>query len=161
MRDVAFRVYDKRLKVMRKDVVDPEDAPGNNIIIQFTDGEWSLCTKTGYGYDTPCNKKNAILMQYSGLNDKNGKKIFEGDIVRAPYYYYMPDNAKRTLGIVKFGTWKQDGSGGEYNPEECFGWFVKMTEYEYNFHEEVSILEMLKELEVIGNIYENPELIKA
>lgn len=76
--------------------------------------------------------------QYTGLNDKNGNKIFEGDIV---------DFSDRSDG---------DGYGVvRYDENE--------TEFEF---ESDNICRSLgsyypKNIEVIGNIYDNPELLKA
>jgi hypothetical protein len=141
MRDMAFRVYDNRLKVMRKDVIDPEDTPGNNIIIQFTDGEWSLCTKTGYGYDAPCNKKNAILMDYSGVNDDNKAPIFEDDIVQ------LMVNGKPHNARVVFD-------------EGCYGLAMNAGVYAEGLYTLKELRFMGCALEVVGNIHDNPELLE-
>lgn len=78
--------------------------------------------------------KDWEIMQYTGLKDKNGKEIYEGDILKSKRL-----NAK---GEVKFGkahffilTRNGAAMGWELSPNT-------------------------DELEVIGNIYENPELIK-
>lgn len=73
-----------------------------------------------------------ILMQYTGLKDKNGKEIYEGDIVR------IQDDKYFTKEIQ----WKQGISG----------FIIK----------DVSLLDeyVIKQLEVIGNIYENAELLE-
>jgi len=70
---------------------------------------------------------NPILMQYTGLKDKNGKEIYEGDVVR-----------KYTGKIIEI-KWQELGDAGA-----CYG---------YGFNQE-------GDCEVIGNVYENPELLK-
>lgn len=74
--------------------------------------------------------------QYTGLVDKNGKKIFEGDILRG----YL-DSALKRVGVVVFddGRWEVHSQSGSYISELTEGY----------------------ELEVIGNIHDNPELLKG
>jgi len=85
------------------------------------------------------NPTDCILMQFTGLRDKNGKEIYEGDIV---------DVASKWKGIVSFGV--------NEPCDDCpmIGWFVdlKMATFALIGGERY---------EVIGNIYENPELLKG
>ena len=78
-------------------------------------------------------KENAVLPetigQFTGLKDKNGKKIFEGDIVKGTFYGY-PIPFKNY--VFEIG-WQEDVAG-----------------YKANYFENV---------EVIGNIHDNSELI--
>ena len=77
------------------------------------------------------------LCQYTGLKDKNGNKIWENDIVK----HEISD----TIGTVR---WYQ----GDY-----IGWCVDdVVIYEQQFTDE-----MRDECEVIGNIFDNPELLKG
>jgi hypothetical protein len=75
------------------------------------------------------------LMQSTGLKDENGKEIYEGDILKVRFYEGR--NRRFRTEIVEFG---------EYDAEE-YGEYVGYIKYDS------------KNVEVIGNIFENPELI--
>ena len=82
------------------------------------------------------------LMQSTGLFDKNGKEIFEGDIVRFEDYYIETDLPYINKGIVE---WSQGG--------------FTITERASVEMEDLLDGEFL-DLTIIGNIYENPELLE-
>lgn len=82
--------------------------------------------------------KDVVLEQFTGLKDKNGKEIYEGDIVEYVTYYY--GNEKRHRKVIEWEEWDSDDFGEPHN----LGYF-NLSEY----------------VEVIGNIHENPELLKG
>ena len=97
--------------------------------------------------------------QYTGLTDKNGKKIFEGDIIKA---YFRPQNFKKppyAIGNVIFenGTFKVvvhiSKNSIEYKVFEKED--IAAYSIEHNF------LDRYYVLKVIGNIYDNPELLEV
>ncbi len=84
------------------------------------------------------------IMQYTCLKDKTGKEIYEGDIIRARQPKGFSGHVKTTVAVVEF-------------KEGCFGY------YEYYIDAEDCYFDScwdVKDIEVIGNIYENPELLK-
>jgi len=97
--------------------------------------------------------------QYTGLTDKNGVKIFEGDIIRA---YFEPQNYKNppyAIGDVIFenGTFKMSVRVSKNSIEYKVFEKEDITAYsiEHNF------LGRYYVLEVIGNIHDNPELAEG
>lgn len=83
------------------------------------------------------------ICQYTGLTDKNGKKIFEGDIVRCG----------EICGEVKFGLYESNWQIGKYNQ----GFFVTFPK-EYLLRKELGYWE--NKVVVIGNIYDSPKLLE-
>ena len=73
------------------------------------------------------------LMQYTGLKDKNGKEIYEGDI------YHVGDKNIRYLVV-----WFNSGFEGKQ---------LRSTSY-------AGLKSWAKDIEILGNIYENPELLE-
>lgn len=134
MRDIKFRVWDKETKHMHicgedvHDTITFEDETNKAYYYNLQNGCGSLREDSDY-----------ILMQYTGLKDKNGKEIYEGDIIKIC----------------------AEGLGGEAIGKTVY------DEYDLAFvlkNEVEELSECLwyaeQQLEVIGNIYDNPELLR-
>lgn len=80
------------------------------------------------------------IMEYTGLKDNNGKEIYEGDILQ--YLFNEVDEIDQAIVIFDEGAWcsKTDDHQSEYLFEE-----LQSNAFSYIY--------------IIGNIYENPELI--
>lgn len=109
------------------------------------DGEWvyGCSTQSANNFCISINTEDGCMFayvkpetvgQYTGLTDKNGKKIFEGDIVTMPKY---GGGRHKSVIYFKNGKFAVDGSN-------------------YNFKDICS-----KNMEVIGNIHDNLELLEV
>lgn len=129
-REIKFRAWHKDLKKMFK-------------IGQITleEGTWNFePNDRGFiGMSIPY-QPSLLLMQYTGLHDKNGKEIYEGDIV------YCQTKFGKAKAIIKF----IDGKFVAY-------WDSILT-HPQNGHC-IACYEINKRFEVIGNIYDNQELL--
>ena len=111
--------------------------------INFNRGEFE---SIGYGITFLRGADEVILMQSTGLKDKNGREIFEGGIVRTT----------RFLG-------RADEIGGFYEYEKDYLGVVKVLEGSWVIDtgsDAVDLWSEIDENEVLGNIYENPELLE-
>lgn len=87
--------------------------------------------------------------QFTGLTDKNGNKIFEGDIVHAVYQvgYVGCKDIDYGIGVVKYCASYYGGASYEI---EIIG----------ESYSRVFTASLENGVEVIGNVYDNPELLK-
>ena len=132
MREIKFRVWDKELKHMHVCGTSIHDSMiflGHNcqcVYYNLQNGDGSS------------EKGNYILMQCTGLKDKNGKEIYEGDIVELK----AENGCCNMLGKIIYDDYDLafELIDEEGNQEAL--WYTE------------------QELEVIGNIYDNPELLE-
>ena len=129
MREIKFRAWDKKEKKMYFFGNWSLDSEYTNFALGFEHINWEQ------GVVTKEDTKNCILMQYTGLKDKNGKEIYEGDILRNAYGKYIV-------------YWLQ------YDCQFVMAENIKIVE-DAGFNYILS-KGNIKEFEIIGNIYENP-----
>lgn len=140
---------------------------GGEALINLHNDEYVYCFCESCGIEQPTYTNRNVAVRawnkrYTGLNDKNGIKIFEGDIVKTQFYYDRPYSDKRKckqfIGVVKYHVrhfknslheqdyeayWKVDIQKSDADEKYCHGNWSDFFE-----------------CEVIGNIYDNPELLK-
>lgn len=129
MKNLKFRAWDKRREDFRNDIF--VDTNGN--LYQFS-------KITGYGQAiTYLDNEHIVLMQSTGFKDKNGKEIFEGDIVQ-----YL-DGEYSFTGVVE---------------NSVFGIYAKNKYDNYRFEDFADENTKEADVVVIGNIYEDKGLLE-
>jgi uncharacterized phage protein (TIGR01671 family) len=134
MREIKFRIWDKKYRTF--------DFNASPELFISTYGEVYEKDERSYGMQTyiEYNKSDFYeLSQYTGLKDKNGKEIYEGDILKGHYYEY--GKKRRFIGKVVYGS-------------HGF-WLVGVKQYmgmRQDFY---------SQYEVLGNSFENPELLET
>ena len=141
-REIEFRAWLKNDKVMTGKVLQITDNPSVQYIKFDKIENWK-----GNQLNNPtfADLRDVVLMQYTGLKDKNGSKIFESDIVEIKRVKIKRNKNKNTF-IDKV----------IYNNELCGFRFEGLADDYLDFYD---WLNEGAELRVIGNIYENPELL--
>lgn len=121
MRTIKFRAWDKKDKRMLADV---------GILTPASQAEWI----DGVGISVFRGSEKFDIMQFTGLCDKNGKEIYEGDIVKCEGFH-------TEIYIVKYG-------------RASFVLGVRQGLYDLAI-----VMQDSYQMEVIGNIYENDYLL--
>jgi len=144
MIEIKFRAWDKEVCRMypQNGVIASMTFDQNNECIHLGINEYEQINAEGEGSWRQYESTDFTLMQYTGLKDKNGVEIFEGDIVRYKETIQI-DYESTEIRNVEF-------AGGSFYPlpvyKECEDdWYTRA----------------ISDYEIIGNIYENPELLKG
>lgn len=137
-RVTKFRAWDSQRKMF---VTSPKDADFK------VDSNGNLTAENYSIYPTFRHHIQQLeIMQFTGLLDKHGKEIYEGDIVEGK----SRDPNKLYIGKVHFdsiyGSWVVNGYDWEFYPAHKFQIGIPLGECRF-------------EIEVIGNIYENGDLL--
>lgn len=142
MRQIKFRVWDRKEKKMFnvleiKFHYDPLRFDEFKQV--FLDGRWSVngCKPWDFQWR---DKDDVELMQFTGLHDKNGKEIYEGDFIGGIY---------ESLYVG----WC----------DKCASFQLLSAGYCFGCEGDINWLEFVNDetKEIIGNIYENPELLEG
>ena len=142
MREIKFRAWIK----------DHRDVLGRKIPDQMTDEFGVTAWDSDYFIPLGSYLEYMTLMQYTGLKDKNGKEIYEGDVL------YSIDNIV-VESIGGYGRTEQEAAFAVVTYDTDLAAFVLQSD-NVMLKDEL-IWEHACYSEIIGNIYENPELIKT
>jgi hypothetical protein len=142
MRDIKFRAWDG------KNMVYPDD--NCKIILEFNKiSGWNIYpNQPNYKGEYLMGESQSktplfILMQYTGLKDKNGKEIFEGDIVQRNGHFYTVKYIGSSF-VLSIGD----------RP-------ISIIELMERYTKGSAAMFYFEDLEIIGNIYETPHLLHA
>ena len=103
--------------------------------------------------------------QFTGLTDKNGKKIFEGDVFKFPdeifeSYYTSCGTEYNSWETENYGVIGFDEDSGRYDFVQ-YRFENNVVEADLHENQDIDFADFVRELEVIGNIHDNPELLEV
>jgi uncharacterized phage protein (TIGR01671 family) len=149
-RIIKFRIWSKKYQMFDHNPMWPNNQNTHETFLLDRNGdlrEFITCDGENFFWDLINNtKEDLIIQQFTGLLDKNQKEIYEGDILNQvldnkPCYYLVEwSNQSEYCGFGLRAIMKRDGS------------------FKYTIHDFKNYL--AEGFEILGNIFENPELIK-
>ena len=152
MKDIKFRAWHKTEEVMFEvgglSNIDYEiESPYRYVTVAGKDA--------GKVYETPAQIQSVHLMQYTGLKDKNGVEIYEGDLLRVPSMRQYEDTT-----YICYEVFWHDNNSCEHH----IGWQMNRMHLQGNsaggYGSPQFKPAVTAQFAVIGNIYESPELLK-
>jgi len=153
MREIKFRAW---VKAVRRQAVSP-------FMQYFTledvrsDGFNNQGIKTAK-YEWLADLEDCEIMQYTGLKDKNGREIYEGDILQTTRFNWKElghPSHKTNLTNICYVFWDEERlafrADGKFKGGGGFGWGFPIADDRAD----------KTEIEVIGDIYSSPELMEV
>lgn len=113
--------------------------------------------------------ENCVLLEFTGLKDKNGKEVYEADIVKFVYYPLGNNRDAYEYSHIKIVVFRSGQFGfitklqlnTQLQPDKCYSHQRNTREiYKTGDYFERDIDLEADRVEVIGSIYENPELME-
>lgn len=156
MREIKFRTWDKTNKVMidentsTKELIKMQMSLNlnNPMRLFYFEDEWYPVMEATILFDALSTLKQDYedkieIMQYTNIKDKNGKEIYEGDILKVDNYIMYGEGSKEYQEVgFEYGSFMTARYGGKaFN---TYLWII-----------------VSDGCEVVGNIYENPELLEV
>ncbi|KMO85854.1 hypothetical protein AB840_11345 [Megasphaera cerevisiae DSM 20462] len=149
MRDIKFRAWDRNKKMMEKVVCIEMLSPYvyTNVIVEFKEHGRVINDNHLIGGTDGCD--TAILMQYTGLKDSHGKEIYEGDILGVTIINRRDGSKRKPYNLIVVY------KNGSFVYQYIQGGWKESNIYNHidNWADDVTF-------EIIGNRYENPDLLK-
>ena len=136
MREIKFRIFDnseKKFLIKNEKVSRGIFKDKVSEIVDFENNSVQINNPEDERY---------IFLQYTGMKDINDKEIYEGDIVKVPHFLH--DERIKINGVVKYVNNRAE-------------FVIDLEDIEETFY----CCNQSERIEVVGNIYENPELLEV